>query len=855
MQIYTEELKSEKINELINSKYETDSLDFKENFDLEKINKSYLELIKDIVAFSNTEGGYIIYGVSDNFELVGLSEDVEIDSTKIDYFLDKYVDLNIRYVVSTFEYSSKRFQIIYIEKNKINRPAVFKIDGQYSDNANQKTKDVFKRGQVYIRKGTKSEPNLPYWYQMHSIKENIATKPDDNFVHNLPKPNYGEKFVGREKDLKTILDGLIEEEHTYRILVHGIGGLGKTALVQRVAYLLIEKVYNNEINLDYIFWVSAKNQEYWLKNITSITQELNNFTDLIESLISVLKIEIPEEQSFEEKIKNVRERFKEKHGLIIIDNWETINDENQEITNFLLRVPGNNKIIITSRHLIIDQQLKSVAPTPMIDQEGVSFLKRWRQNFGDQVLNSLGDITLKKIANASGGIPIAMIMALGQISLGKPIEEVIYELQEYEIDDPLLDFCFSETYKLLTSSEKKILLSLTFFNESVTKKIINAMTQINAREISDCLQRLTQFSFIDSISIDNQGLITQKYSINPITKSFLKKQLISVPKEKEFLEDNYQIISVELDNAKNLEIASMKSVIDKLEYITMEDKLAASFAASATRVWKTTQNWDEALRKFEKAKILSPNLGYIYGQWAWVCERAGKIKLARENYHKAVQLDEDNIKLWYQWAMFELLKGDFREAQEKFNVVLSKNPDDPRSWHGLGRVLYKKHEEGEDIDLDNIEKLFDRGFIKKANKITSERKHNSINAFYLAKINEDRGNYKKAKEYVSVGLRYSPQDFQLQKLRKELNIKQKNESEQNYKKPSIHRIGFIKKIFKHGAFVESNDGTVYFLHISKISNSYISDINQVLEVNQKVNFDIIKEQIENGKYPEIKLVE
>ncbi|MED3876472.1 RNA-binding domain-containing protein [Lysinibacillus capsici] len=857
MQIYTEELNHTKIVELINATYESDSLDFKEVFDQVNDKKSYLEIIKDIVAFANTEGGYIIFGVEDDtYEKIGVDDETNIDATKLGNLLDQYVDEHIKFVVSNYSYNSKKFIIVFVEKLEKIKPAIFKKDGIY--HFNNKDKHAFKASTVYVRKATKSEENLAHWFNIKGIEYGSLNLPKYGYVDNLPKPNYGENFVGRETDLKILLDGLLKEEHTYRILIHGIGGLGKTALAQKTAYTLKSMANNNEIGLDYIFWISAKSEEYTISSgIKPIQQDFNNINDVLNNLSKLFNIKL-DDLSIEEQKILITDFIKNKVGILIIDNWETVNDSNDELLEFLLRLPGKNKIIVTSRYKIVDQQFKNLSPSPMIEEQGVQFLQKWIHNFNDDNLNNLSNDILFKLAASAGGIPIAMIMAIGQVSLGKPISDVISDLNDFDIDDPLLEFCFRETYKRLTENEKKILLSLTFFSNSVKKQVITSMVELSSRDVSSGLQKLVKHSFLDVI-IDNSNVSQNNveiYKINPITKSFLKQQLISVPEINELLEENYQMLSIEMENLNKKEISSMNSVIEKLDFVSYEDKLAASFAASATRVWKSTKDWDKALKKFEKAKIISPQLGYIYGQWAWVCENAGEKKLARENYHKAIQLDENNIKLWYQWAMFELLKGDYREAESKFSTVLSKTPDDSRSWHGLARVKIKRHENGEKQNLHDIPPILQRGFINKNKLNYSEKKHNSVNCYYLAKIFLELDNYVSANKYVEIGLKYLPNDDFLKKLKQKINQKSRNNHHKLDAEKKSNGIinGKVLKIINYGAFLTDNyNNKQYFLHISQISNSFINNINEELVVGQSVDFKIINPEIK-GKLANVTLL-
>ena len=51
--------------------YENEKLDFKEIFNFNN-ERDKLEILKDLVSFANTNGGYIVYGVTNSYEWIGL---------------------------------------------------------------------------------------------------------------------------------------------------------------------------------------------------------------------------------------------------------------------------------------------------------------------------------------------------------------------------------------------------------------------------------------------------------------------------------------------------------------------------------------------------------------------------------------------------------------------------------------------------------------------------------------------------------------------------------------------------------------------------------------------------------------
>ena len=85
------------LRKLLAQKSEWRNLDCKERLDWNSASTdAKCQLVKDILAFLNTEdGGVIIFGIHDGtLELVGLAEDefTSFDATKLNDFLHKYTD-------------------------------------------------------------------------------------------------------------------------------------------------------------------------------------------------------------------------------------------------------------------------------------------------------------------------------------------------------------------------------------------------------------------------------------------------------------------------------------------------------------------------------------------------------------------------------------------------------------------------------------------------------------------------------------------------------------------------------------------------------------------------------------------
>ena len=126
-----EEISLEKLKELIRAKddgtlfhREKQDLEFKKNFQF----KSMSKYLKTIAAFSNNQGGVMLFGISDSpRKPIGMSNDQfdSIDSGKITEFLDKYFSPEILWDMEEYELDGRRFGMLIISESD-NKPIICK---------------------------------------------------------------------------------------------------------------------------------------------------------------------------------------------------------------------------------------------------------------------------------------------------------------------------------------------------------------------------------------------------------------------------------------------------------------------------------------------------------------------------------------------------------------------------------------------------------------------------------------------------------------------------------------------------------------------------------------------------------
>jgi hypothetical protein len=139
---------------LVEYKEEDDCIDYKETFDPAS-DRDWLEITKDVSAFANTFGGYLVFGVKDKTrEAVGLgmklAEALE-DVNNIQQKLNRYLEPQISKLRSKkFRVNGKLIVLVYIPLSKGITHLISK-DGAFAYPSGEK-KIVLRKGTFYVRR-------------------------------------------------------------------------------------------------------------------------------------------------------------------------------------------------------------------------------------------------------------------------------------------------------------------------------------------------------------------------------------------------------------------------------------------------------------------------------------------------------------------------------------------------------------------------------------------------------------------------------------------------------------------------------------------------------------------------------
>lgn len=239
---------------LLHCRTECEWLDYKETFNLDH-DTQLCAFAKDAVAFKNVGGGYLVIGVRDKtWDPIGITSAIPYDSKQLQDKVFKCTGLTIDIYVVNHEIMLRKgkttFGLIYIRASK-------KRSKRHSPSLTKKSylpnqPYGIRQGEIYIRENDQTG-RAKSLESVEEIIERIADRSDSDSIESEPLSPFAiingtfrllekgfDTYIGRTELRDTILQSVTKDPRIWIINVHGPGGVGKSALVNWVAYEFYE---------------------------------------------------------------------------------------------------------------------------------------------------------------------------------------------------------------------------------------------------------------------------------------------------------------------------------------------------------------------------------------------------------------------------------------------------------------------------------------------------------------------------------------------------------------------------------------------------------------------------------------
>ncbi|MBZ5728404.1 MAG: ATP-binding protein [Acidobacteriia bacterium] len=250
------------------------------------------ELAADVLALHNTRGGYLLFGITDDYVILGVHEQqaLELDSNIINSKLKRFVGQSFycRYSVLSQPIGGARrsIAVLFIPPRKaLGIPTAQRAPGD---------PPLFKEGIFFLRandRRKRAETNEEFTF-LYAAPEPEVLVGSHQLRTWSPKPgtrlflgDYS-RFIGeqtRAPRMEQVIDALMFGKWDV-VLLRGVGGVGKTALaIEITRKLALDPAYSNHFGG--IISLSAKDQELTPYDRNAIVPEVASYDQLLRQII------------------------------------------------------------------------------------------------------------------------------------------------------------------------------------------------------------------------------------------------------------------------------------------------------------------------------------------------------------------------------------------------------------------------------------------------------------------------------------------------------------------------------------------------------------------------------------------
>jgi hypothetical protein len=336
-------------------------------------------------------------------------------------------------------------------------------------------------------------------------------------MSNLPSQPF-DHLVGREKWVERILTLLRDPKGPPIISLTGIGGIGKTAIAFEVGKRALQGDHFRDT-----LWESAK--QYELLGTSLVANADRAITR--ESLINNLAMQLGRYEMLQlhpdERRLRLQYIFQHDPYLIIVDNIETVEDS-QALIEEIAHLLNPSRAIITSRVRLNDKKhVREFQINRLSKPESIRFIREEAQAKGLSIsATAKGDI-LRRIATATGGMPLAIKFFLAQIDAGLSVDEELQRLENAENEELLYRYIYFDLWSTLDIPAQKIMVAIPAFASSVPRFLLQPVAHVLDEDFEPAAGDLVKKSLVDRA--DHEDLQKRRYSMHQLTRHFVNSDL------------------------------------------------------------------------------------------------------------------------------------------------------------------------------------------------------------------------------------------------------------------------------------------------------------------------------------------
>lgn len=496
-------------------------------------------------------------------------------------------------------------------------------------------------------------------------------------LHNLPNPEFDDTgYIGRKEDIKKITE-LINNKKNQIITIVGNGGIGKTALVVKTLYSLLDDI---AFEFDAILWITLKTKTLSKGEFVDVKDAISNINTMFAETKKYIIFD--ENQDDKHKLLQFMKEFK---TLLVIDNLETLNDE--DISDFLKSIPEKSKVLITSRVGIGELEYRHKLEG-LKKPDALSYFRELSKYYGlkihernDEQLNAL--ITNKLFSN-----PLSIKWFLSGIYLGTSEEAMISQKEN------LINFCISNVYEKLSSISKKVLHIMMLEYEKINYAVLDFYCDLEELELKDSINQLLSTNMIQ--------LQSGNFAINNMSREYIAT---NYPPSNElirtisFKRSKLNSLLQDIDIKREVNPYNPKSI--HYDSSIISEKIACHYLISALES-SSNRDFEKSISFCDKAQNIAPDFYEVYKILAFINAEKSNFFAAINNYDLALAKSSGNNRaiVFYLYSVFSTIKmKDFHRAYELIELAEDLAPESYEIFLEKSRVLMLlgKYDEAEEF--------------------------------------------------------------------------------------------------------------------------------------------------------------
>lgn len=497
---------------------ECDQLDFKRQVSHDEI--GIAETCRDIAAFHNMYGGFIVAGVAEKdnerFEIVGATEGFDVESIK-----NRLKDLTGERILITQESCSREIspgtevQVFILNvpaRHGDNPPISFLKDGP---GKGQKGKRIFEKGDIPIREGDETTAArgakvVEIWESrpnpILSMSEAKGVAPLSRISHNLPDRNIiCPQVMGRKDALEHLWRWLPDDLSRVKVLA-GEGGIGKSSIAYEFAdqaSLLSRQVFQQ------VIWLSAKKRQF--RPLTNSYDEMaethfGTYDELLDRICDFLPITDAEraDSSRTKKLRLIKHGFEIVPSLVVVDDIDSLEDSEQRQAlelGFILS-GTKTKLLLTTRNNIIYSGDVCYTVRGIEKSEFPAFFEALMTRFPSPTRARPKPAEINRIWEVSKGSPLfseSILRLLAYQSVGEALNN-----WKNAAGDEVRKAALLREIMQLSFEAKRILLTLALLSEAS----ISELTEVTGYEparVAAATQSLNSLFLIEAPKLGNEN--------------------------------------------------------------------------------------------------------------------------------------------------------------------------------------------------------------------------------------------------------------------------------------------------------------------------------------------------------------